>query len=140
MSVEGWMHIYPQYTYHSEAFIRGDRAALMKLRDAIDKALAGDQNAHAEVFAKDGEGYAVQVQLCNVIGLLGPPPYSQEYEAEARAAFFQKPIDELRAEVAECCHHDFCLLASTVHASDCSVNNAPALPVGPCDCGAVQAR
>jgi hypothetical protein len=25
--------------------------------------------------------------------------------------------------------------ASMIHASDCSVNNAPALPVGPCDCG-----
>jgi hypothetical protein len=23
------------------------------------------------------------------------------------------------------------------HASDCAVHNAPALPVGPCDCGAV---
>ena len=22
-----------------------------------------------------------------------------------------------------------------IHASDCAVNNAPALPVGPCDCG-----
>lgn len=26
--------------------------------------------------------------------------------------------------------------ATTAHASDCAVHNAPALPVGPCDCGA----
>lgn len=28
--------------------------------------------------------------------------------------------------------------AEVVHASDCAVHNAPALPVGPCDCGAGQ--
>lgn len=26
-------------------------------------------------------------------------------------------------------------LADAMHASDCAVYNAPALPVGPCDCG-----
>lgn len=31
--------------------------------------------------------------------------------------------------------HDCC-----GHASDCAVHNAPALPVGPCDCGFEQAR
>lgn len=29
--------------------------------------------------------------------------------------------------------------AYAIHASDCAVHNAPALPVGPCDCGASQA-
>jgi len=28
-------------------------------------------------------------------------------------------------------------LAEAVHASDCAVHNGPALPVGPCTCGAV---
>ncbi len=27
-----------------------------------------------------------------------------------------------------------------IHASDCAIYNAPALPVGPCDCGAYQQR
>jgi hypothetical protein len=30
------------------------------------------------------------------------------------------------------------LVANIIHDSDCSVNNAPALPVGPCDCGAAE--
>ena len=29
--------------------------------------------------------------------------------------------------------------AEIVHASDCAVHNAPALPTGPCDCGAATA-
>ena len=27
-----------------------------------------------------------------------------------------------------------------IHASDCAVNNAPALPVGPCDCGVNESK
>lgn len=27
-------------------------------------------------------------------------------------------------------------MADALHASDCAVHNAPALPVGPCNCGA----
>ena len=113
MEVDGWMHIYPQYTYHSEAFIRGDRAALLKLREAIDKALDGAQNPEAQVFAADGEGYGVIIQLCNVIGLLGPLPYSQEYEEGPRAEFFRRPIEELRRELANMCHRDYCRLSET---------------------------
>lgn len=43
------------------------------------------------------------------------------YGAEAiDALLFQRPADS----------------ASVMHASDCAVHNEPALPVGPCNCGA----
>lgn len=30
--------------------------------------------------------------------------------------------------------------ATTTHASDCAVHNAPALPIGPCDCAALKSQ
>jgi len=52
------LHIYAQQLNHDSAWIVGDKEAFLKLRAAIDKALA-DGNTATEVESADGEGYSV---------------------------------------------------------------------------------
>ena len=61
--VTPWLHLYAQSHAHSPAELRGTRAALLELRQAIDRALA-DPNGEAEFSAmtSDGEGYGVEVR------------------------------------------------------------------------------
>jgi hypothetical protein len=51
-------------------------------------------------------------------------------------AAYPNAMPDFEAETMRCvgCGCDMC--ADAPHASDCAVHNAPALPVGPCDCGA----
>lgn len=74
----GWMHLYEQERPHGPALIVGNRKALELLRQAIDDALfkAGGE-AKVEVFARDGEGYHVTVELQAVLHNLGDPPYAR---------------------------------------------------------------
>lgn len=49
----------------------------------------------------------------------------------------------VHTEVAECRATPFVITTESVqtairHWSDCAVYNAPALPVGPCDCGGIK--
>ena len=54
------LHLYAQPYWHAEAFISGEREALMKLRDTITVALH-DGLAACDLSAADGEGYSVHV-------------------------------------------------------------------------------
>lgn len=61
------LQIYPQYMEHNEARIVGNRSALEHLRDIINEAL---QKGAAEtsdgpdcIWARDGEGYHVEVKV-----------------------------------------------------------------------------
>lgn len=74
---EEWLHIRGQLTYHSQARISGTTAGLIALRDAINSAVEIGVGA-AEVYASDGEGYAVDVIRCRTISALGEPPYLDE--------------------------------------------------------------
>ncbi|MDD5704040.1 MAG: hypothetical protein PHU23_18565 [Dehalococcoidales bacterium] len=75
------IHIYDQPFEHSDARILGNREGLTSLRDAIDRALAGEKvvmggfdhknldsqvlhNAEDVIWATDGEGYELHVE-CN---------------------------------------------------------------------------
>jgi len=76
-----WLNIYPQYMYHCEAKIVGNKSALSLLRDAIDRAIkngqavAGGEHRNPDgktipdelpdnvIFATDGEGYSIEVYL-----------------------------------------------------------------------------
>lgn len=78
---DNFLHVYGQYCEHSEAVIRGTDAGLRALRDAIDAALAGSEAA-AHLFATDGEGYTVKVQLSSTIGGVGTPEYIYRSEME----------------------------------------------------------
>ncbi len=81
------VHVYGQFTYHDDAVIRGNRNGLTALRDAIDRALAGIDDA-AEVFANDGEGYRIVVMRTSMVHQLGSPEYimESEWRLQKRAA------------------------------------------------------
>ncbi len=58
-----WLHVYPQRHAHHPAEIRGTREALVALREAIDLALDRPNGAaDAVAFARDGEGYSIEVR------------------------------------------------------------------------------
>lgn len=62
----GWCHIHAQYAWHGDAHIEGTRAALVSIRDAIDKALTSGMDARAsDLIAADGEGYQLEVSIRN---------------------------------------------------------------------------
>lgn len=54
------VHIIAQPAWHAPAFIVGDYAGLLALRAAVDHAISGGKGT-AELYANDGEGYAVSV-------------------------------------------------------------------------------
>lgn len=54
------LHIYAQAQWHDPAFIVGDRAALERLRDALQQALEKGY-ARPQAMTTDGEGYVVHV-------------------------------------------------------------------------------
>ena len=56
------LHLYPGETYHAEGYVAGNRDGLIKLRDAIDRAITLGKGA-APVSINDGEGYTCFV-LC----------------------------------------------------------------------------
>lgn len=76
-----WLHVYGQYSYHSEAKIRGTANGLIALRDALSKAIESGE-AIAKVIASDGEGYNVEIQRVNTQAALGSPEYLFELEYE----------------------------------------------------------
>ena len=62
MADNNTLHLYAQLRNHSDAFIVGDRAALMALKNALEQLLSGDENAVGiNTFTDDGEGYKLIV-------------------------------------------------------------------------------
>lgn len=72
------LHIYGQFTPHDRATIRGNRAGLVALRDALDAALGKQPTASADVMVNDGEGYQVLVERVNLTSMCGRGPYIEE--------------------------------------------------------------
>lgn len=60
------LHIYAQQQEHGEAYIIGDRAALIALRDAVDQAIKDDSPVAFNSFTSDGEGYTTIVKQSTV--------------------------------------------------------------------------
>jgi hypothetical protein len=58
----GELHIYPQYTHHDHAQVKGTRIGLEALAAAIAAALKDGEAESAPVFVNDGEGYTVLVE------------------------------------------------------------------------------
>lgn len=71
----GWMHIYEQEMPHAPCWIRGNRKALEQLRAAIDMALSPVGIGKASVFARDGEGYSIEIDRVSILDALKAPPY-----------------------------------------------------------------
>ena len=87
-----WLHLRGQFSYHGEALISGTRAGLTALRDALTLAIE-QRDAEAEVFASDGEGYAVTIRRCARIRDMGEPPYIDQLGravADAEREFMRK--------------------------------------------------
>lgn len=58
------LHIYGQQSWHGDAYIIGNKEALLGLREGIDRALNENKGAHTQ-FAADGEGYNLFVVCTN---------------------------------------------------------------------------
>ena len=65
MVKRGTMHINAQAAWHDPAFIVGNKAAMLALREALDRCLSTGKSQSAKVFAADGEGYSVIVCLAS---------------------------------------------------------------------------
>lgn len=69
-----FLHIVPQFMWHSPAYIAGNVKGLTALRDALTAAIESGK-AEASVFANDGEGYGVEITRHRCTSELGHPPY-----------------------------------------------------------------
>lgn len=76
------LHLYPQAQWHDEAYVIGTRESLLKLRDAIDSALATG-SAKADCFTNDGEGYSVIIRTVGQVDAEAlAVPYTDEIARE----------------------------------------------------------
>ncbi len=70
------LNIYGQEDNHTEAKIVGNREGLQSLQRALYRALNGDKTTTAEerepLFASDGEGYEVQIEMHNDLWGIDP--------------------------------------------------------------------
>lgn len=60
--MELWLQIQPQYCWHDEAYIRGNKAALKELAYSLLAAADGDAATTRDMFASDGEGYRIEIR------------------------------------------------------------------------------
>lgn len=82
----GELHLYAQAYWHGEAAVVGTRKGLESLRAAIDDALLNGASASEEVYASDGEGYMVLVNLVDAetMGRM-VMPYTDDAARDERA-------------------------------------------------------
>src|SRR3990167_5934669 len=82
MPDEPYAHIYPQQSYHDEAYIFGNRVALMKLRDALSALLDGRTTevgrAQTMVFAGDAYHICIMLQTIENLGTKLTMPYTDK--------------------------------------------------------------
>lgn len=81
-----WLHVYGQFSWHSEAAIVGTKNGLTALRDAVSRAIETGQG-QAEVIATDGEGYTIEIRR-SIRSSMGEPQYA--------IYGFKAEIDEMR--------------------------------------------
>jgi hypothetical protein len=76
------IHIYPNASFHEEAYIVGNKAGLIKLHKALLKALFYNSEGCCEVSTTDGEGYNLHVIVTerDDIAL----PYTEDHAMETR--------------------------------------------------------
>lgn len=83
------INLYPSDFPHTNGYVVGDVTALTKLRDAIDRAISGDDiPATLTDFDSDGEGYEIVVvplEQSQAINL--PAPYMDEAYCDPSAAY-----------------------------------------------------
>jgi len=92
------VHLYAQSEWHSPAAISGSRTGLIRLREALDAAIANG-TGRAGVMTDDGEGYAISV-MCEGPQTMGEwsghesdrgLPYSDELAtSQPRRSFWER--------------------------------------------------
>ena len=70
------VHIFGQWGNHCEAVIRGNKAGLLSLKNALEAAIA-TRSGSANVMTNDGEGYEVKIERVNLSSSCGSTPYIQ---------------------------------------------------------------
>lgn len=82
------LHIYGQAHPHDDVLIAGSREALVRLRNAIDRALAENSAASGEM-TTDGEGYAVVVIRASAeeMSALAMPYSDERFVGKGRGAY-----------------------------------------------------
>lgn len=60
---DAFLHIHAQHCQHDEAFIIGNRDALIALRTAIDNVLTHNTPQIVDAFVSDGEGFEAHIVL-----------------------------------------------------------------------------
>jgi len=85
------LHIYGQRAHHDDAFIVGNRNALIQVKKAIEKALSREEGAEGiiAVSVNDGEGYDLEIIMDNSDWIKGrwskrAVPYTADYAVEKR--------------------------------------------------------
>lgn len=74
-----WLHVYPQYAYHSELKIIGNAVALLHLADAL-RAAAETGAGKSSGITSDGEGFPIEILRTNTTGLRYTSlPYTAEW-------------------------------------------------------------
>jgi hypothetical protein len=76
------VHLWSPEYFHDDSYVVGNYEGLMKLRNAIDKAIK-EGNGKEEVFISDGEGYDLNVIRSDNIDHIAVP-YLDEIAAENR--------------------------------------------------------
>ena len=85
------LHIHGQSCWHMPVLMIGNREALTRLRDAIDKALKWGKPQTVATMAADGEGYTVEVRLREAD--IWAPPWNN-----ARLPYFDDIARDTRSE------------------------------------------
>lgn len=75
-----YLQIEPQYMWHSEAYIRGNRSALLALAAALTEAANRDAATTEVLFASDGEGYQIEILRVEAPDNYPAPFYTTEID------------------------------------------------------------
>jgi hypothetical protein len=75
-----WLQVKPQYCWHSEALIEGSASALRALANSLLVAANEGEATSEQFFARDGEGYRVEVRRKEKPEYLTEPFYTIQLE------------------------------------------------------------
>jgi hypothetical protein len=100
------LHIYGQAAWHDYVYIAGNIRGIVRLRDALNKAIEGV--AVSNVFVNDGEGYTIAIKVCSdeETAKLGVPYWddtcgARQDDSEGQPWTMQDVIDAIRKRTTE---------------------------------------
>jgi hypothetical protein len=91
------VHIHAQPQWHDEAFIVANRSGLLKLREAIDRALE-EGSAQVELMPADGECFNLHI-------IVGDEDWQSEFWKKAALPYTDELASEKRPDAVWPWHH-----------------------------------